>query len=151
MSPFLFFALGAFLWLRHNDGLLRLILRATGVLPPDLLCPLSRSAAGSRRNAATSLVIGIALLLVLNPEVRIALLFVDAIGLELLLLLVAYQLRSAAGVLRHVGATLRYLSSGRPLPLCIPTAGQFRSDPAFAASALVWPFAALSVVFGTGP
>jgi hypothetical protein len=98
-----------------------------------------------------SLVIGIGLLLVLNPEVRIALLFLDAIGLELLLMLVAYQLRSTLGVLRHIGATLRYLSSGQPLPFCVPTAGQIRSEPAFAASALVLPFAALSIAFGTGP
>ncbi len=151
MAAFLVLAVGAFFWLRLNEGQLRLILRATGILPPDLLCPFGRSASGSRRNAATSLVIGIAFLLVLNPEVRIALLFVDAIGLELLLLLVAYQLRSTREVLRHVGATLRYLSSGKPLPLCIPTAGQLRNEPAFAASGLVWPFAALSIAFGTGP
>jgi hypothetical protein len=54
-------------------------------------------------------------------------------------------------VLRHIGATLRYLSSGQPLPFCVPTAGQIRNEPAFAASALVLPFAALSIAFGTGP
>jgi hypothetical protein len=98
-----------------------------------------------------SLVIGIGLLLVLNPEVRVGLLILDAIGLELLLMLVAYQLRSILGVLRHIGATLRYLSSGQPLPFCVPTTGQIRNEPAFAASALVLPFAALSIAFGTGP
>lgn len=123
-----------------------------GALRPDPFFAVSGSSPAFRaRQAVGSAAVALALLLVLNPEVRIALLFVDAIGLELVLLLVVYQLRLAVGRLSHVGATLSYLCSGRPLPFCIPTLRQLKSDPAYAACALVWPFAALSVAFGTGP
>lgn len=52
------------------------------------------------------------LVVIVNPELRVLLLFVDSIGLELALLLLSLQLRSTSSLLIPVVQTLRAPSCG---------------------------------------
>jgi len=60
------------------------------------------------RAMVQALVVLVLLAIIANPELRVLVLFVDSIGLELLVLLLALQLRSAAAL---VGPLMEMLAS----------------------------------------
>jgi hypothetical protein len=110
----------------------------------------------SRRNvpsfpaddARMSLLIFLALLVVFNPEVRALLLFIDAIGIDVLLLLILFQLQMSAAFIRRewIANAWRSLCNWGPIPFQAPTWQTLRRSPVIAVYAAVSPAFAVGLL-----
>jgi hypothetical protein len=94
-----------------------------------------------------ALLVVIALVLVIDPEVRLLLLFVDAVGVDFFLLLLAIQGRELISLI--LGAAImplvHYLASLGPYPLPLPSRWFLTEHPFWAVYAVV-QFVAVALV-----
>jgi hypothetical protein len=86
----------------------------------------------------------LALLTVLNPEVRIFLLFIDTIGIDVFLLLVLFQLQTGFVSIHTWAESLwRRMCGWGPMPFHWPTLTTLRRHPVMAVCAASPPLVAL--------
>jgi hypothetical protein len=137
------------LWLHADEDVRERSLVALGLSTKQAISPLAKN--NSRLVAA---LVFIALLVVINPEARILLLFIDAIGIDVFLMLVLFQLRDIITWAHRTGTPrLRHmLLNWGPIPFSVPTPALFRRHPVLSFSSLWSPivplgfFAALSLL-----
>jgi hypothetical protein len=99
-------------------------------------------------NRAMAFLIFVALLIVLNPEMRLLLLFIDAVGIDVLLLLILCQLQGCIAWVQQFwlptfGRTFR---NWGPLPFSVPTPVLFRKHPVLSVCSISGPIAALGFI-----
>jgi hypothetical protein len=99
-----------------------------------------------RLNLAGAALIAVALLLVMNPEARILMMFVDSIGVDLFALLVALYGRHHVSLCVSIllVPTLKYIYRLGPVPGFWPSKSVIRSG-AWAGYAVLYPAAAASL------
>jgi hypothetical protein len=102
----------AALWLRSHQDVLECFLNALG-----WSCNPATSTSRDKRSLLTTIVIVVALLTIINPETRILVLLIDAIGIDIFLLLVLVQLRAVIAFLQHDYLPRVMLSLRRSWPL----------------------------------
>jgi hypothetical protein len=95
-----------------------------------------------------ALLVVIALVLVIDPEIRLLLLFVDAVGVDFFLLLLAIQGRELFSLLNGtvMMPAVHYLAALGPFPLPLPGRWFFTQHPFWAAYAVVQFVAVASVI-----
>jgi hypothetical protein len=95
-----------------------------------------------------ALLIVIALVLVIDPEIRLLLLFVDAVGVDFFLLLLAIQGRELFSLLNGtvIFPAAHYLATLGPYPLPLPSRWFFAQHPFWAAYAVAQFVAVASVI-----
>ncbi len=95
-----------------------------------------------------ALLVVIALVLVIDPEIRLLLLFVDAIGVDFFLLLLAIQGRELFSLVNGtvIMPAAHYLAALGPYPLPLPSRWFFTHHPFWAAYAAAQFVAVASVV-----
>jgi hypothetical protein len=116
-----------------------------------LLCLVGGDDCGSSSQPANNRVVAfflfLALLTVLNPEIRALLLFIDAVGVDVFLLLVLLQVQTGFASIHALAHSLwRRMCRWGPLPFHWPTLTTFRRHPAIAICAASPPLAALATV-----
>jgi hypothetical protein len=91
----------------------------------------SRTRTGSVANRVAALLIFIALCMVFNPEMRALLLFVDAIGIDVVLLVVLFQVQAGLMFVRTdlLKDVWRSFCNWPPLPFGRPSVARFRQHP----------------------
>lgn len=88
--------------------------------------------------AVAALVVSMLLLVAMEPEARVFLMFIDAVGLDFFLLLLACQLRTNVWLIRDrfVMLILRRLKNCAPFPMDLPTPRVIREFPYLSACAM---------------
>jgi hypothetical protein len=103
---------------------------------------------GSRTNwPLAALLVTCLLFMTVNPEARVFLMFVDAVGVDFFVLLLTLQLRAWTGLCWDVALipTVRHLKRLAPFPMQLPTVDVLKDFPDHAACAVVG--SAFSAVF----
>jgi hypothetical protein len=95
-----------------------------------------------------ALLVVVALVLVLDPEVRLLLLFVDAVGVDFVLLLLAIQGRALFSLLLGsvIMPLIHYLATLGPYPLPLPSRWLLTQHPFWAVYAMAQFLAVASVI-----
>jgi hypothetical protein len=93
--PVLTLTMGA-LWLRSHQESMEYLLNTVGWSSNP-----ATSTSREKKSLLITILMIVALLTIINPETRILVLFVDAIGIDMFLLLMLLQLQTIAAVLRH--------------------------------------------------
>jgi hypothetical protein len=135
------------LWLHADEDLRERSLVALGLSRKQAISPLPKD--NSRLVAA---LVFIALLVVINPEARLLLLFIDGVGIDVFLMLVLFQLRDIITWAHRtcVPTLRRMLLNWGPIPFSVPTPVLFRRHPVLSVCSVLSPvvplglFAALS-------
>ncbi|HKE96417.1 MAG TPA: hypothetical protein VKB34_19065 [Povalibacter sp.] len=109
-------AIALSLWLRSRNDVLEAVLAMFG-------WPRQRLASHLSLTHAAGVLVAVALLVVLNPELRVLLLFVDAVGIDVVLLLVLLQLQVNYALVRRValGNFWHRICNWGPMPFSAPT------------------------------
>lgn len=96
-------------------------------------------------NRVAAVLIFIALLVVLNPEVRLLLLFMDFLGIDVCLMLMFFQLRGGLEWVRRQCVPLLWgtMRDWGPVPFNRPTFSDIRRRPLLTAYSFSAPFIAL--------
>ena len=101
---------------------------------------------GASRTAAIrllTLLVLAALVFALDPEIRVILLFIDSVGVDLFLMLLAFQGREYLLLLNGAVAlpVVRRLSMWGPYPIALPSRWLMRTHPFWGVYATVQPLA----------
>lgn len=128
------------LWLRANDEVREKFLAALGYSAKQSNSRLPRD-----NNRVVIFFVPIALLVVINPETRLLLLFIDSVGIDVFLMLVLFQLRdSFTWAHRSLAPRLRrILLNWGPLPFNVPTSTLLRRHPILSVCSVLSPIVAL--------
>lgn len=95
------------------------------------------------RLVLASLVVAVALLFVVNPEIRLLLLWLDFIGFDLVLLILAFELRHFFGAVRPLFVAVRpFWILSLIFPKISPSLTLVETGPRVALCALLLPLAA---------
>lgn len=94
-------------------------------------------------NRIAGILILIALFVVFNPELRILLMFVDFMGIDVLLVFLTFQFQDQLALAYRMVLlpALRYLCNWSPMPCLMPTPSIMKQQPALAVAAVMYPTA----------